>query len=413
MKRKRRQQSYSVVSFVVLALTASGCSSCELVRNHHLTVSPSNPAVGQETVFTASWRLRDPGATVVKDLFDLDGDGDFEAAGLPVTPPSGNDYATEARHTYTAPGSVLTRHMVRAQTTSQNITGFDVAVETAVVDVGENPGQSPMASFTVTPNPVRPEQDVTFDASASTGGTSNGATHAVSGYAWDLDGDGSYETDGGSNPVYVLKDGYPSVGDRTVGLQVTDDVGSVGTTTRTVMVRFSRRVQIETRIQKRLSDSGEVFSLAPNGHTVDEGTPYVNGDELIISDVEARGRLPARLFPEELRRGMRKVRADAIVQASIDLETDLTRANGFALLTFPAGGRACLAFQATGSATATPSGRYRVLGGRGRDADRLRGVGTAEGMLTTSGIEINGQANFRLRGEQPFRLGRSGCGPLR
>jgi YD repeat-containing protein len=87
----------------------------------------------------------------------------------------------------------------------------------------------PRAAFTATPSPALPGQQVTFDASAST--DPNGT---VVSYAWDLDGNGTYETSTGSNPV--LTHTFPVRGSYSVGLQVTDDSNATGTVIHSVSV---------------------------------------------------------------------------------------------------------------------------------------------------------------------------------
>ena len=54
----------------------------------------------------------------------------------------------------------------------------------------------PKAAFTISQNPVRPGQSVTFNASGS-----SDADGTIVDYRWDLNGDGTYETDTGSNPT--------------------------------------------------------------------------------------------------------------------------------------------------------------------------------------------------------------------
>ena len=89
--------------------------------------------------------------------------------------------------------------------------------------------KAPKASFTATPNPVRPGENVTLDASAST--DPNGG---IVDYSWDVNGDGTYDTDTGSNPV--LTTSLPNAGSYTVGLRVTDHTGATAGTTRTLSV---------------------------------------------------------------------------------------------------------------------------------------------------------------------------------
>jgi hypothetical protein len=54
-----------------------------------------------------------------------------------------------------------------------------------------------VAALVVTPKPSRPNQVVTLDASGS---TDDGT---IAGYTWDLDGNGSYETDTAGSPKTI------------------------------------------------------------------------------------------------------------------------------------------------------------------------------------------------------------------
>ena len=56
--------------------------------------------------------------------------------------------------------------------------------------------QPPTASFTVTPNPAQTGQTVTFNGSASTD-----PDGTIAKYEWDLDGNGTYETNTGTTPT--------------------------------------------------------------------------------------------------------------------------------------------------------------------------------------------------------------------
>ncbi len=89
--------------------------------------------------------------------------------------------------------------------------------------------KAPKASFTATPSSPRPGQSFTLNASGST--DPNGG---IVDYSWDVNGDGTYETDTGSNPV--LTTSLAGEGTYNVGLRVTDKTGATAGTTRTVTV---------------------------------------------------------------------------------------------------------------------------------------------------------------------------------
>jgi PKD repeat protein len=87
----------------------------------------------------------------------------------------------------------------------------------------------PHASFTVSQNPVRPGQSVTLDASSSTDSGGN-----ILDYQWDLNGDGIYETDGGSNPV--LTTSISTAGTYNVGLRLVDNHNASATASHSLTV---------------------------------------------------------------------------------------------------------------------------------------------------------------------------------
>src|SRR5207248_692552 len=82
----------------------------------------------------------------------------------------------------------------------------------------------PVASFTATPNPVAVGKRVRLDSSGS-----SGAGGAIVRHLWDLDGNGTYETDSASRSVVSLQRARP--GTVRVGLRVVDDRGATADTT--------------------------------------------------------------------------------------------------------------------------------------------------------------------------------------
>ena len=87
----------------------------------------------------------------------------------------------------------------------------------------------PKASFTVGPNPARPGQSVTFNASGSTD-----TTGSIVDYQWDLNGDGTYETDTGSNPV--LTTSFANSATTNVGLRIIDSNGASASTSNPLTI---------------------------------------------------------------------------------------------------------------------------------------------------------------------------------
>jgi PKD domain-containing protein len=88
---------------------------------------------------------------------------------------------------------------------------------------------SPVASFTVSSNPATVGAPVTFNA-----GASSDPEGPIADYAWDLDGDGSFETDTGTTPVVTRS--YAGPGAVNVALRVTDGDGLTSSTSTLLTV---------------------------------------------------------------------------------------------------------------------------------------------------------------------------------
>jgi hypothetical protein len=88
----------------------------------------------------------------------------------------------------------------------------------------------PAASFTATPQPGLTGQAVSFDATGSTY-----PLGPIADYAWDLDGNGSFETDTGADPH--ASHVYTSAGTVNVGLRVTGFDGGPAQTTKSIVVQ--------------------------------------------------------------------------------------------------------------------------------------------------------------------------------
>ena len=147
---------------------------------------------------------------MVRYEWDLDGNGSFETD-------SGSSPTTS--RSYSTPGPVDTRLRV-----TDDDGGTDTATRT--IHVGTTP---PTASFTVAPNPAQTGETVSFNGSGS-----SDPDGSVVRYEWDLDGNGSFETDTGATPTTTHA--YASTGNVDVRLRVTDDDGATAQTTRTVTI---------------------------------------------------------------------------------------------------------------------------------------------------------------------------------
>jgi subtilisin-like proprotein convertase family protein len=143
------------------------------------------------------------GGAIAGYAWETDGDDDF------------NDYTGPQPDVYFAtPGN----HTIKLR-----VTDADGAQRTATTTLNVIATTPPSPAFVASPNPVVAGQPVTFDA----GGSTDDGT--IVRYEWDLDGNGSYETDGGSSPLVTRA--YPNATVMNIGVRATDDDG------RTAIVR--------------------------------------------------------------------------------------------------------------------------------------------------------------------------------
>jgi PKD repeat protein len=171
------------------------------------TIAPNPAQPGDPVTFTAT-----PQASATNYAWDLDGDGTFETDTLGVN---------TAQKTYTDGGTFVVRLQVTYSNGAQ-----DTAVNGLTVNF------LPEANFTFDPNPPVVGEPVTFQPTGSrdfAGGT-------ITGYEWDLDGDGTYETAGANPPAHV----YNSVATVSVGLRVTDNNNAKTELHKPVQVQASR-----------------------------------------------------------------------------------------------------------------------------------------------------------------------------
>jgi PKD repeat protein len=178
--------------------------------NGGFTISQSPAKTNTSITFDASVSS-DPDGTIAKYEWDFDGNGTFETnAGSKAT----------ATHSYSAEGEYTVRLRV-----TDNGGATDTAVRTLTI-INNLP---PTASFTATPSVVVKGEPISFSGAAS-----SDPDGTIAKYEWDFDGNGTYETSGGSNPV--ISHSYATPATYTVGLRVTDNGGKTATTTRPVSV---------------------------------------------------------------------------------------------------------------------------------------------------------------------------------
>ena len=173
------------------------------------TLSPNPTATGNTVNFDAS-ASKDPGGTIAKYVWDLDGNGSYET-NSGSSPTTSRAYATAGERTVGL--RVVDGSGARAS-----------ATRTLTIQ-----NTAPAASFTAAPNPVATGKTVTFDAAGSS--DSDGT---IAKYEWDLDANGSYETDTGATAG--ASGTYATIGSRAIGLRVTDDNGATATAVRNLNV---------------------------------------------------------------------------------------------------------------------------------------------------------------------------------
>ncbi len=219
------------------------------------TATPNPVNTGSAVSFDAT-ASSDPDGTIAKYEWDLDGNGTFETD-------TGTTKTTS--HTYATPGTVD----VKLRVTDNN---GGTATQTKTVTVSN---RAPTASFTVAPSPAATRQTVTLDGTAS-----SDPDGTIAHYEWDLDGNGTYETDGGTTATKTNV--FSTVGTLTLGLRVTDNNGATATTTRSLTVNSAYRTAIlgtaGVSDYWRLDDTG---TTAVDANGANNNGTYTNGPTVV------------------------------------------------------------------------------------------------------------------------------------
>ena len=140
----------------------------------------------------------DPDGSIATYEWDLDGDGSYETFTGPLA---------SAQRTFPASGN---------RTVGVRVTDDQGATAIAAITVSVD--APPLPSLSVAPSPATVGSPVAFNAQGSTD-----PDGSISRYEWDLDGDGTYESDTQTLPVAGHI--YTTTGTRTVRLRITDDRG--------------------------------------------------------------------------------------------------------------------------------------------------------------------------------------------
>jgi YD repeat-containing protein len=204
-----------------VALFGRTLSAAEIANQYALSIPNSppeaaftatpNPAFTGATVTFNGSASKDPDGAIAKYVWDLDGNGTYE--------------------TDTGTASSVSRIYLTAGDRQIGLKVIDnkgaTAKATRTVTIQNSP---PTASFTASPNPASVGATVSFDATASK--DPDGTTAK---YEWDLDGNGTYEIDTGTTAA--ASSSYATIGERTIGLRVTDNAGATATSTKTLVVQ--------------------------------------------------------------------------------------------------------------------------------------------------------------------------------
>jgi PKD repeat protein len=174
------------------------------------TVAP-NPAQINQTVSFDGSASADQDGSVSKYEWDFDGNGTFD-------------------QTTTEPKTTTTYGSGGKRSVTLRVTDDDGGTNTSTRDVEVAGANSvPSASFTANPNPAGLNTQVVFDGSAS-----RDPDGSIVKFEWDLDGNGAFEVDSGSNPR--TQRAYATAGVINVKLRVTDNAGARTETVRQLTV---------------------------------------------------------------------------------------------------------------------------------------------------------------------------------
>lgn len=159
---------------------------------------------GDAITLTGAGSTDDNGA-ITKHEWDLDDNGTFERTGAEIGASFGGTGT----------------HVVKLRVT-------DTLGATAVSSVSIRVHRQPTADFATRPVAPGVGQLVTLDGALS---DDDGT---IARYQWDLDGNGSYETDGAATATVGTR--FATAGPAKVGLKVTDNDGASSETTKTIQV---------------------------------------------------------------------------------------------------------------------------------------------------------------------------------
>jgi PKD repeat protein len=166
--------------------------------------SPSLPATNEDVTFTSD--SSDPDGSIDSTLWDFDNDGEYD-----------DGSGTSVQWKFTKSGS---------NTVRLKVIDNDGAEDTASQSVTVSNQAPTLVDFTASPSSPLTGEDVTFTAQVEDADSSSFS------YAWDLDGNGSFETSGSGTPKRQYAAPLPVV----VTLRVTDDGGNQKTASHQIVI---------------------------------------------------------------------------------------------------------------------------------------------------------------------------------
>jgi PKD domain len=363
-----------------------------------LVAIPNPVEAGQARTYDAS-ASSDPDGDVLTYRWDTNGDDRLDPF---VT--TGDDPVEGPLMGFAAPGS----YPILVEVTDSSGASDQATITHVVVPAtGEN--LPPTARFTPTPFSPLVFDPVTLDASAS-----SDPEGPIARYEWDLDGDRTFETDNGDDPVLVTS--FDTPGERVVRLQVTDADGATGTSERPILVRTSPSALVVPGAfpsapvaQSRRRQATELpFAARLLGTPLRDGRGERrrHGSRLSLLGVLGRGRLRARLPDPTGRGSVAERRLRRFLQArwrtrvnfGYDRRTGRRTVSGIALARARRGrgATACLRLRITQRRGEHPTGRVTLLDGGVRGAASLRFRLNRNGSAT-----VLGRVRARTRPKRP------------
>jgi hypothetical protein len=292
--------------------------------------------------------------------WDFESDGRFDAGGFGVPPDAAAAFQEEAQNPYRKVEHRFTRagdYVVHLKATDRYglVSDYSETLTVLPAQGGQQANGEPVAALTAAPNPARPDQTVTFDASGS-----HDPDGSIKGYQWDLDGNGTFERSTGAQPTTT--NSYSADTQRVVvSVRVTDDGGATGTASVTVHINEPQGPQRVRAARARRAGSWLVFATL-------KGFAPTRTGRVVRGRIHARA-VPAGPVRPKARKLPRVVRRLLAARWAVKLTGRKGTAIAGIAVARAAGRTACLRLRLT--ARSVPTGSFALLGGTGAFA-RLR-----------------------------------------